>query len=153
MLMPSMKRLGVEFDIAARNIFVRIRTQPAFSEMAAALDEIFADPRFRPGFSLVFDRTALHLPATTDYIKRKAVYIDQAHLEQGVNRWAFVVGDPGPYGMGRMLEQLTEFQESVRTFKDIDSALFWIAAGVPEGEAWAVHADAIGSSGLTPLRA
>lgn len=122
-----MDPLRVEIDAAARKVLVTYQTQPTFAEWKAAIEPVFRNPQYRPGFSFLLDRTAVAQPATTEHIRMLAEFIDARLREQGVSRWAIVVSDLGSYGMGRMLEQISEYQYCIRTFRSLDAAADWLA--------------------------
>jgi hypothetical protein len=53
-------------------------------------------------------------------------FIDGRQELVGRTKWAIVVDDLGSYGMGRMAEQLSKFEFSIRTFKDFGEAAQWV---------------------------
>ncbi|HSI64381.1 MAG TPA: hypothetical protein VLE43_14735, partial [Candidatus Saccharimonadia bacterium] len=53
-------------------------------------------------------------------------FIDK-RVRHGISgRWALVVNDLGNFGLGRMAEQLSDYQGSIRTFKTYEAAERWL---------------------------
>lgn len=89
----------------------------------ATLTEAFADPRYHPGFDLLYDRTLLSNVPDTRTVR---VWIDaqaRAMRDAGAQRMAIVVSQPVVYGMMRMAGAFAE------------SAGFWLKPYWTEAEA------------------
>lgn len=79
-----------------------------------------------PSLGVLLDRRMILRPAETEYIKRMVRLLDERHAAGKVARCAIVSADVGSYGMGRMAEQLTTFEGSIRTFKEFPDAEEWV---------------------------
>ena len=110
--------------------FIKYRAQPEFDEWSATMGQLLEDPAYNPDFGLLFDRRDVPRPANTSYIKRIVHFIDSRQGTRSIGRCATVVGDLGSYGMGRMAEQITNYENSFRTFHTMEEAEQWLATGI-----------------------
>jgi hypothetical protein len=120
--MLQMVPITVEMDVANRRVVLTYHRQPTIEEWKTVMAGVLARPELVPGFAIVLDRSAVCFPATTKYVREKIKFIDVAQQNSGPYRWAFVVGDLGSFGMGRMAEQITEFENTMHTFKSMRAA-------------------------------
>jgi hypothetical protein len=90
--------------------------------------EVFADPRYAPGFELLIDcRTATLAPSATqvryivEFLSTNRAALGDAHI-------AVVTSDPAGYGMARMASLLAESAGiGLAAFKHPDEATAWFA--------------------------
>jgi hypothetical protein len=102
--------------------------QPSATEWCAVMDELVADPDFRPGLPFVSDRRRLGEAPTTNTLRAMAEYVGKRRDDFGPARWAIVTGTPAEYGMVRMGEVLFGSAGSLihlRPFTDMDEATAW----------------------------
>lgn len=124
--MEARHALGYSIDAAKRRVLVTYLWRPDFAQWQAAVEEIFKDPDYQPDYDLLFDRTAIHEPSSTAFIKSMVSYIDRHWKKNGPVRWSFATHDIGSFGTGRMAEQLTDYPGSVRIFKSMADATAWL---------------------------
>jgi len=113
---------------SARLAVVTYRTQPDFEEWLLTMERLFREPDFLPGFGILFDRSSITHPADTVYMKRLVHFLDTKRADGTIRGWAGVVGDVASFGMGRMAEQLTQYENSVRIFRDVTEAEAWLSS-------------------------
>ncbi|MEQ1860643.1 MAG: hypothetical protein ABMA13_11970 [Chthoniobacteraceae bacterium] len=124
--------MAPSYEIDATLRLVRLNyggIHPTISEWKATMQTIFADPRFGPGCSFLFDKRGCPA-ATTQYVKDASEFY-LAHTDKlEIARWAILVSDPLSFGMSRMTEGYCGSRENVRAFIDLAEAERWLAAGV-----------------------
>src|SRR6185369_14983601 len=97
--------LTYEIDVASRLVILTCGNT-TLERWRGVMLEVFADPRFQPGFSVLVDcRTATLTPATRD-VQGVIAFIASHHVMLGRARWAVVVERDAGYGMARMAEAI-----------------------------------------------
>jgi hypothetical protein len=103
-------------------------------EWTAVLDQVLKDSRHQPGMGILMDRRAITNTQNTAMITAGVDYFETRAALLGACRYATVVSDLSAYGMGRMMEQLTEARRraavEVRAFTDIGEAEQWLRQGL-----------------------
>lgn len=91
------------------------------------MESALADPAFRPGFAVLLDRRGVSHTPTTETIKRAAEFFTlRRKLLEGC-RMAAVVEAGSVYGMGRMLEAVSEGGPvTFRVFTAYEEASHWL---------------------------
>lgn len=110
--------------------FIKYRAQPDFTQWTTVIGQLLEDPAYKPEIGLLFDRRDVPRPVNTDYIKRVVHFIDSRQATGTIGRCATVVSDLGSFGMGRMAEQITNYENSFRTFRTMAEAEQWLASGI-----------------------
>lgn len=121
---------ALEFSIhpGARLVRITYRADPAFDEFADTVRAIFAHPDFRPGMSVLADRSAIPTPPTTEYVQRVVRFMGEFVPRNQVSRWAQVASGPASFGVARMGGALgAEDQLEYRVFTDVGRAERWLA--------------------------
>ncbi len=97
-------------------------------ELAQAVAEAQADPRFRPGTFLLFDGSLSEAELTTESVKWRVMWIASLRHAGFSSRCAVVVREePHRYGLGRMASVLLEGEGvELQVFTDLQSALAWL---------------------------
>jgi hypothetical protein len=99
---------------------------PTDKEFREAMLAIFADARYRPGFSFVADRRSVEAP-TTDYVRRVTDFMNGHRTEMAGSRWATVVASLAGYGMARMGQVFAHGHPAeLGIFTDLDEAVAWL---------------------------
>lgn len=119
--------LAYAIDAKRRVAVLTYRAQPTISQWSRTIERLLSDANCVPGVGVLLDRRMIFRPAETEYIKSMVRLLDDRHAAGKVGRCAIVTADPGSYGMGRMAEQLTNFEGSIRTFKDFPEAEGWVS--------------------------
>lgn len=120
--------LSYEIDVPSRRVVVIYAALPTFAEWSQAMERVFADPNYQPGFGMFLDARSIGASAT-DYVTRMVEFIDRHRKRAGGCRWAILVEDESSFGMGRMAEQLSSCEFSIRTFRDRAKAEEWLTCG------------------------
>ncbi len=116
-----------EYAIDAEQRLVRIRMWGAQTqaEIMAVVRELIADPRCSPGFLQLIDlREASSTAVTADHVRQIAT----SDLDP-VARRAFVVTDPGSYGLARLFSArraINRAPEQIAVFTNIEEAEAWL---------------------------
>jgi hypothetical protein len=118
--------LAYAIDAQRRVAVLTYRAQPTISQWSHTIERILSDANCVPSLGVLLDRRMIFRPAETEYIKRMVRLLDERYAAGKVARCAIVTADPGSYGMGRMAEQLTTFEGSIRTFKEFPDAEQWV---------------------------
>jgi len=119
--------LAYTIDAERRVAVLTYRAQPTISQWSHTIERILSEAGCVPSLGILLDRRMIFRPAETEYIKRMVRILDERHAAGKVARCAIVAADQGSYGMGRMAEQLTTFEGSIRTFKGFPDAEKWVA--------------------------
>jgi hypothetical protein len=123
--MPSPLEYIIDPD--RRLVQVNYARQPAFGEWEAAMDLLFADPRFQPTFGILLNRTRLTGAPLPDYIGRQVQYFERKCQQFPALRWAVVATDVYSYGLGQMAEKMVR-ADTVRVFLGSKEAMEWLAS-------------------------
>ena len=93
------------------------------------LDEIFSNPKWTPGSSILLDHSDLILSSfRTDEVRSVSKYVLQKKEVIGQGKWAFVISGNFAYGMARMWQIITEERApmEINIFKNREKALDWL---------------------------
>jgi hypothetical protein len=109
---------------------VRLEGEPPdIEEWKKTLSAVFADPDFEKGFSFLSDRRFSDKARSSDFLKAALAFLQSHEDKMGRCKWATVVSTTVAYGMGRMVQILSENMNiEVEVFTDIDKARLWLAA-------------------------
>jgi hypothetical protein len=126
-----MANLSYTIDRAAGIVRLHYSGAPEWSEMKDVLEAILRDPDHRPGDGILADRSRLDTPQTAGYIQKIISYVRHRQEEFGAARWALVVKDGAPYGMGRMAQALGDDIPAMdlELFNDPAEAERWLREG------------------------
>jgi hypothetical protein len=103
-------------------------SNPTFAEWRSAMEAVFADPAYRPGFHFLGDRRSVPAPPSREYFEQ-ALEFTLAHADQvRGSRWATVVATPAGYGMARVAQAISEDSSPIEfgIFTDLGAALSWL---------------------------
>lgn len=127
--------LSYQLDPESRLARVTYRAVPSFEEWAASVGSILHDPRWRPGFGLLFDRRSIPEPPSTSFVRRFADFCRRNIKQLRGSRIALVVSSPADFGMGRMESQLlSDDGPAHAVFSAEEDALTWLSAPPDEDE-------------------
>jgi hypothetical protein len=119
-----------EIDEGRRLVVMTADARATQDEWFETFDRVLEDPRFRPGFDFVYDRT--NVAITPDALNVRSLvgrYLEVSRRAGG-GRLAVVVDKTVAYGMVRMASAWTDTAgASVNAFRSMDEALFWLATG------------------------
>jgi hypothetical protein len=102
-------------------------------EALATFDAVMADPRFRPGMSILHDNRELETVVTPAFVKAFVARIERSGDLLRGSRSAFVESGSARYGMARMASALSESTPiEIRVFRDIDEARRWLLSPAAE---------------------
>jgi len=126
--LPPAAEPALEYSLhpGARMAIVKYRLQPDFEEWSRTMQRLFRDPAYGRGFAILFDRRGVHHPASVTHVEQVVQFLDDRRADGTIRRWAVVVADLASFGMGRMAEQLTHWDDSNRAFRDTAEAEAWL---------------------------
>ena len=110
-------------------VYIAGREIATLDEWTAFIDEILADPAYKPGFALISDRRDQHQVPHPGYARAMAEKLRERSGKLAGCRWAMVVNSSVAYGLGRMIELTIETDGiDMRLFTDYEAAMAWIRA-------------------------
>ena len=120
--------MPVSWEFRGSTLVVTTAGKYQSEELVRAVAEARADPRFRPGVSLLFDGSLSEAELTTESVKWRVAWVASLRDVGFSSRCAVVVsGDPHRYGLGRMASVLLEGESvELEVFTDLPSALAWL---------------------------
>jgi hypothetical protein len=119
----------IEFGGAGpEDVLVTSRGLASVESLHAEIGEVMADPRFRPGLSIIFDETGLDWSAmSTADLRRRVALLPEYLAHAGDVRIVIVTGGPVGHGVLRQMDAyaggFTFEWEAVRT---LDEARSWL---------------------------
>lgn len=122
--------MGVAYTFDQGLLLLTADESASAIDWTAAVEEAMGSPLFRPGMPLVADaRRMARIPSTRDVLAR-VEFIGALSKDGRISRWALVMAEGAPYGMGRMAEAYTDGLPSpFRVFTHLDHALSWARGG------------------------
>lgn len=118
--------LSYQMDHSRKRVLVTYHASPKFEEWLSFMNEVFDHPDYREEYDILLDRRAVPTTAETSCMTRAVDFIDK-RVRHGISgRWVLVVSDLGNFGLGRMAEQLSDYQGAIRTFKTYEAAERWL---------------------------
>ena len=96
------------------------------------LNEIFTNPQWSPGQSLLLDHSDLEMGLLrTDEVRTISKIVLDNKDKIGRGKWAFIVSGNFAYGMARMWQIITEEKApmEINIFKDRQEAISWLLNG------------------------
>ncbi len=110
---------------------------PTTSDFIAALEELYANPRYAPEKGGIWDlRRVEGVGLTAEDMLRIVEHIRKARGRQP-GRTALIVRRDIEFGLGRMYQAYSESVVTFRVFREWDPALAWVTevpgSGRPEG--------------------
>lgn len=126
--MPRVGPIEYLVDGARRFVTFISHEDPSLEEWIAALEAIFADPDFQPGFGFLSDRRTVREPAASNFVQEAARYLSKRRDIFAGGRWAVLVDTPVGYGMARLGQAYISegLCLQVEIFKDRDEAVAWL---------------------------
>jgi hypothetical protein len=122
--------LTFEIDSQLALIVITRSHNPTFDEWRVFMEQLMADPQFRPGFAIIDDRRGDRAVPSRNDVEIAAAWIRANATRLGQNRWAVVL-DPtalAAFGMVRVGEFLTDRSGvSLRAFTSLETARAWAA--------------------------
>jgi hypothetical protein len=105
-------------------------TGPAsVEELDAMVRALVSDERYRPGLSVLIDHSESQWSnLSMADARRRATLLEEQASELGQPRVAFVVSQAADYGVGRMMQLMTEGKTLMRSriFYSTDEARAWL---------------------------
>lgn len=125
-----MPPIEVHLDEARRCVVARVTGDFTLRDIIDAVDGGLRDPRFRPGFGIFSDHTAVGEPLTAEQADGMIQHLKSlGSIAAGV-RWAMVTSRPASYGMLRMVSALARtVPMEIQVFQTRDEAFAWLAGG------------------------
>lgn len=120
--------LAFWIDAPAKIVRLEYRGQVEVDDFTAALEAVFRDPAYRPGFGFLVDRRAAN-PPTVDYTERVLAFALLHERELRGARWALVVASAAAVDMGHFGEKLAAsaaLPQAAQVFRDPESAEAWL---------------------------
>lgn len=97
-------------------------------EILEAIDRAVRDPRFRPGFAVLSDHTAVGEPLTPRQARQMVDHLESLAEFLAGSRWAVVTSKPASHGMLRMVSALAaHVPVDVRVFSTHEEAEAWLS--------------------------
>lgn len=117
-------------DPAQPYVFISVADPYTFDDWRTTLVELSVTPAYQAHRAILADRRQA-APHTTAFVNDMIEFL-KGHPEMIARPAAIVVSDEASYGMSRMIELKTEHQHpdlSMRTFRDMDTAIAWLSGG------------------------
>ncbi len=111
-------------------VLVKYEFHPTYRQWAELMNQVFADPHFKPGFDFLFDKRGAGEAATSEYAQAVASF-NRRHSDK-IGRCAIVVHGMLAFGMSRMTEAYSP-KDRVRVFTEMDEARVWLRRGRKSG--------------------
>jgi hypothetical protein len=111
------------------DVLVTTTGKVTVEQLDAWVQEVLADPRFRPNLRVIVDhRLAEWDHLTVGELRRRIDILVRDADRIGHQRGAWVVGRPVDFGIGRMLQAFAEGRWRVewRICSDLDAARAWL---------------------------
>lgn len=126
-----MGTLSYTIDKVARLVRLHYTGPPEWAEMKGVLTAVIQDPDHEPGFGILADRSQVTTPQTAGYIRQIISFVRHHQDQFGEARWALVVPEGAPYGMGRMAQALGDDVAAMdlELFADPVEAERWLVEG------------------------
>lgn len=114
-------------DEERRCVVAKISGDFTLDEIVETIDRSVRDPRFRPGFAVLSDHTAVGEPLTPVQARRMVDHLESlANVMRG-SRWAVVTTKAASFGMLRMVSALAErIPMEIRVFSSHQDAEAWL---------------------------
>ena len=122
-------------DESRRRVVATVHGDFSFEEIVETLERNLGDPRWRPGFSVFSDHTAVGEPITPTQARRMVARLEAlSDLLRG-SRWAIVTTKLASYSMMKVIAVMAErVPMQIEVFTSHDEAEEWLTAGpAPEG--------------------
>ena len=125
--------MPVVWEIRGDVLVLRYVGNPTPEERHRALDEVMADPAFRPGLSILFDtRSSIYTVSPEELAKRVEWAVGlTAH---GFRPRYAVVSPPGPDGIVKTGIAMVAGRVEIGRFAGMEDALAWLADGIAIAE-------------------
>lgn len=115
-------------DEKAARVVSTVSGEFTIEEIVTAISESVLDPRFRPGFQILSDHTAVGSPLTPDQAKMMIAHLETLGKYLKDSRWAVVTHKDASFGMFRMASVLAErIPMEIRAFYSHEEAEAWLA--------------------------
>jgi hypothetical protein len=125
--------LTYSIDPEARLVTILYAEHPPIEAWKRTMLQVFADPRYRPGFAFLGDRRRVAEPPDRLYIQETIAFGEEHRAELKGARWATLVATPASYGMARMGQALGETGPTeLGAFTDLAAALRWLRGDAEE---------------------
>ena len=121
--------LSYDVDVASRLVTLTCGNT-TLERWSRLMFDVFADPRYPPGFAVVVDCRTATLAPSADDVRGVIDFISSHRAMLGTSRWAVVVERTAGFGMAQMAETIAQVANvDLRAFQTIDVALVWISGG------------------------
>jgi hypothetical protein len=138
-------------DVARNLVTLYWREFPSLAQLKEVIEQVVADPDFRPGMSFLWDRKPGAVNTASREYLREALHFLQALAERiGPHSWAIVAHHESDFGKARMLEAMSDATKvTIRAFESAGDAEEWLRNPV-RYEPIVVHFPARSSSLMNP---
>lgn len=121
--------MAFTYHIDKTSRIVYLAGNPAgLEEWQRTMLAIFADPDYETGFSFLSDRRFMEEPRSTEFLRAALTFLKAHQSKLGRCKWASVVSTTAAYGMGRMVQILSEAMAiEVQVFTNLDEARAWLS--------------------------
>ena len=115
-------------DVARNLVTLYWSEFPSLAQLKEVIEQVVADPDFRPGMNFLWDRKPGAVNTATREYLRDALYWLQALAERiGPHSWAIVAHHESDFGKARMLEAMSDGTKvTVRAFESAGDAEEWL---------------------------
>ncbi len=120
-----MEKLGV--------VVVRFRGDIVLDELERTMDEVPAEPWFRPHLYLIVDFREAHTDMAAQEVKKLADHAQRVDPMWGESKWAVLAKDDVIYGLSRIYMALTEaYRVKTHVFRSAEAANDWLGVDVTD---------------------
>jgi len=121
-----MTALSYDVDEARCIATVNYYAPPSFPEWRRVLGRLTTHAAFQPHFGVLFDRSRVYALADASELNQMVRILDEERSNGRIaGRCAIVVHDAASYEIGKMAEQISSYENSIRTFHRLDDAERW----------------------------
>jgi len=122
---------AIRFGGDPEDVLVTTSGEAELDALHRFVEEVIADPRFRPGMSVIVDHTALDVSTLTAADMRARSSRLAANADRiGPSRVATVVAGQAAFGLWRMMDAYEDglLESDGRVFYSLDEARAWLRA-------------------------
>jgi hypothetical protein len=138
-------------DVARKVVMLYWSEFPSVAQLKEVIEEVVADPEFKPGMSFLWDRKPGDAnTATREYLREMLLFLQGLAERIGPHSWAIVAHHESDFGKARILEAMSDSSKvTIRAFQSAGDAEEWLRNPV-QYEPIVVHFPARSSSLTNP---
>ena len=100
----KMGLMSVAFELSKERVVVTARGDLTAGDVVDALEQLYRDPRFRPGMSMLWDVRGARLNVTGEDVRRIVAFVSKSREARGEGKSVVLTGREVDYGMARVAQ-------------------------------------------------